>query len=445
MYDKILDKIIQRYNTDSEIIYSAIKPSNPSTTVTVKPPDSFDLDSMEFESVFQRLERAAGNQSVGGGATISRYAIWAETIHWLLCVCTEELKRGRNTEKIHGLLTKATNSIKAFCDIQVIFDPFEILEHPEYLNEVLKNKSGIECNKAYFVKLGEEGKWEESCIADSIIRIGWKGQDIRDINSKKWDKIKKELAEEKKNKGEATKDFNALKNICESTNEDIWITFYASKLWWTRVGEEHIYEDNISKYRKSSSPWTSLDTDGNELLINSLPGTLTKTQGFRGTICKVHEKATLLRVLSNKPSKIHNDIKNNLEALYLLTEKAIRELHWKDFETFVDLIFRGSGWKRISMLGETMKYSDIELEDPITKDKYQIQIKSSSSLAEFKEYYKQFSKENFRKLFFVVHSPDSNLQNYTEYPAHVELIKADKLAQMSVELGLVNWLLRKAK
>lgn len=44
----------------------------------------------------------------------------------------------------------------------------------------------INFNKAYYIKLGREGCWEESSIASGLLRLGWDEQDISDINLKRW-------------------------------------------------------------------------------------------------------------------------------------------------------------------------------------------------------------------------------------------------------------------
>jgi hypothetical protein len=43
-----------------------------------------------------------------------------------------------------------------------------------------------------------------------------------------------------------------------------------------------------------------------------------------------------------------------------------------------DLIFRQSGWRRISFVGKSKEFFDIDLEDPINGDLYQMQIKSEA-------------------------------------------------------------------
>ena len=119
-------------------------------------------------------------------------------------------------------------------------------------------------------------------------------------------------------------------------------------------------------------------------------------------------------------------------------------MHWKDFETLVDLLFRQAGWRRLSVLGETMKYADLELEEPITMERYQVQIKSAADLGDFARYRDQFEGRGFRKLFFVVHSPDSKLARQ-ESSSIVELVLPARLAAMVVDAGLVSWILAKIR
>lgn len=73
--------------------------------------------------------------------------------------------------------------------------------------------------------------------------------------------------------------------------------------------------------------------------------------------------------------------------------------HWKDFEILVDLIFRNAGWRRVSVVGESLKFVDMELEEPITGEQYQVQVKSDATIADFKEYAEQFTERDFRKLY----------------------------------------------
>lgn len=316
----------------------------------------------------------------------------------------------------------------------------------------------IEFENAFYIKLGRKGEWEKYSIdkekiRKGKIRLGWVNQSLEDMNQRNWEKLKDEIREEMGNKGAATKDFNALRNICESTKRDIWITFYLSRMWWCRVSDGGIEKDNISKYRRVDGSWSDKNLEGQLLSLDQIPGKLSMLQGFRGTVCKVKETDTLRRLLNNERSAEYLEIEKSKKSLIKQVEKGIKNLHWKDFELLVDLLFRQTGWRRISVLGETMKLIDLELEEPITGDLYQVQVKSRASKNDFEKYVNQFknNSERFpnkkiRKLYFVVHSPEKDLLNYqVDKKGNVELLLPDSLAKMTVSYGLVDWLLNNVR
>jgi len=304
----------------------------------------------------------------------------------------------------------------------------------------------ITCNNAFYVKLGRNGVWETSSLESNIIRIGWAQQSLEDINGSNWKKIQRELEHEIADKGAATRDCRALRMLCESTSEDIWITFHGSHLWWAKVtADPAIYKDEISKYRKVEK-WHCQDIAGESLLVTYIPGRISKVQGFRGTICKVKEDQELTRLINGEQSPEYIAISRSKNELCSCVEAALRRLHWKDFETLVDLVFRATGWRRVSVLGETMKFSDIELEDPINDELYQVQVKSAASFKDFQQYSQNFQTSKYRKLFFVVHTPDKKLS--TTHPSIedvVQLVLPKRLAEMVVDLGLINWLMNKVR
>lgn len=304
----------------------------------------------------------------------------------------------------------------------------------------------VDFKNAYYIKLGRGGKWEESSIRENKVRIGWATLTVEEINQKNWDILKEKNQAEYKTKGSATADINALKTIVESTLEDIWITFHASQLWWCRVGEPRIFKDEISKYRKVAGQWNNRDIHDQPLIINQIPGSISKVQRFQGTICKVKEVDDLRRLLNSQPSQAFQAILGVKERLIEEVERGLKGLHWKDFETLVDLVFRNAGWRRTSVIGEMMKFVDMELEEPITGDLYQVQIKSAATVDDFEKYTQNFSPESFRKFYFVVHSPEEKLANYQGVTnENIELILPRQLAQMVVDFGLTDWLLKKIR
>ena len=304
---------------------------------------------------------------------------------------------------------------------------------------------------AYYVKLGKGDEWADDSIQNGLIRIGWINQNLDDINNWRESIIREKIEEARKeanlpkSKGAVSNDLSALKKIVHSTPEDVWVAFHKSYLWWCRVSYNRIEEDSISKYRRIDL-WSKVDTEGTPLIINQIPGRLSKIQRFSGTICSLNkdEVTDLYRVLNNLSSNEFQHISQAKAELIKKVAEGLALLHWKDFELLVDLIFRNVGWRRMSIVGESMKYVDMELEEPITGDLYQVQVKSDASIAEFKSYAEQFTEGKFRKFYFVVHN---SKEKWTDAPKYegVELILQEQLAQMVVDLGLVNWLLKKIK
>lgn len=312
----------------------------------------------------------------------------------------------------------------------------------------------IQFDKAYYIKLGARGVWEEDSINSGKIRIGWGDTQLEDIQKGNWDKIKKEIQEDfraRNKKSGDIKDFNALKNIYDADSNTVFVTFHNSKLWWCRVkdeaGKERIKEDNLSKYREVDGKWSDQDMDRKVLLSHQISGKLSSLQMFRGTSCEVREIDHLRRLINAEHSPEYNSISEAKKELRSRVESGIKLLHPKDFEILVDLVFSQAGWRRVSVLGETMKFFDLVLEEPITNDRYGVQIKSTTTSGEFKGYAKEFTdnfEEQFRTFYFVVHSSDDEkLSEDSKEYEHVELIFADELAKMVVDGGLVDWLMEK--
>lgn len=299
----------------------------------------------------------------------------------------------------------------------------------------------VEFQNAFYIKLGRGGSWEVDSIQSGKLRLGWSGQSLSDINSGDWAAIGEQLRLEQPDKLQvATTDLNRLRDIAHSTSEDVWITFHRAKLWWARLAPGAMQEDAISKYRTTLGGWRDVSIGGRLLVVNELPGKIAQLQGFRRTVCRVLEQQLLRRVLEGTRSELASQISNQRKALVHHMETAIRELHWKDYETLVDLVFRHAGWERVSVLGQHAKAYDLELREPITGDRYIVQVKSQATFADVIGTAEQFSEADFRKVFFVVHSPARNILEATDIPAHVVLVDPAHLAALALEAGLSRWI-----
>jgi len=300
----------------------------------------------------------------------------------------------------------------------------------------------IDFSSAFYIKLGRGGKWEDDSISTGKLRFGWTHQTLDDIHASRWALIERQLRTEHegKPKGEATRALNGLRMIAESGPEDVWITFHHAKLWWTRVSSDPVERDGVSMFRRTAQPWRDEAGNGRLLVINDLPGRLAQIQGYRWTMCRVSCPDLLRRTLSGTRSDLATAISSDRDALAQHLCEAIKELHWKDFETLVDLVFRDAGWIRVSVLGQHAKAYDLELREPITGDRYVVQVKSKAGLADLKSTVASFSAKDFRRVYFVVHSPAKDLAAVTGLPDHVKVVPPDRLARQVMDAGLAGWL-----
>lgn len=304
--------------------------------------------------------------------------------------------------------------------------------------------SSINSKKAFYIKLGEGGAWEADSISTGKLRFGWRHQTLDDINSGRWDVIERQLRAEHLAKGQgksqATRALHGLQFITQSGVEDVWITFYQAKLWWTRVASTPVEQDHVSKFRRTVQPWSEYSENKRLLNNNDLPGRLAQLQGYRWTVCRVGCLELLNRTLAGTRSDLATAISSSRSALEKNLTEAIKELHWKDFETLVDLVFRHAGWIRVSVLGQHAKAYDLELQEPITADRYFVQVKSRAKLADLKATVASFPADRFKRLFFVVHSPEKDLAQATDLPEQIQVMPPELLAQQAIDAGLVEWL-----
>lgn len=304
----------------------------------------------------------------------------------------------------------------------------------------------VEFETALYIKLGEKGKWEKSSIDEAKIRISWARIALQDIQKKKWDKIRKLIEGYAKTKGSASNDFGALKKIAEADSRTLFITFYGGRLYWCKpaMTDPLVDEDHTSMFRVVDGKWDCKNESGEILDLEKVPGKISMLQRYSGTCCTVHEIESLKRLLNGLQSDQYKKIDDARKKLISVVQEGIKVLHPKEFELMVELIFRQSGWRRISILGESIKDIDLELEDPITHDKYMVQVKSVSDQKEFDKYatkYEQLYKDKFRKFYYVVHDikgPQLKTNN-----DNIEIIRSNKLAEMVVSLGLLDWLTNK--
>ena len=303
----------------------------------------------------------------------------------------------------------------------------------------------IRPKKILFIKLGEGGKYEKDCIENSqTLRLGYREIDHSLCLKGNWKAVHNYFTDTLKTKDfVATSHTNQIRQFYEEDENTLWITFYANKLWWCFSKKEIVQLEDKSKVRTVTGRWHDKDINGKSLNLENISGKLVKTQGFRGTICRVLEEKYTLQKINGEQSQEIIEVE---EAMHLLKEKLgqlIINLQWKDCEILIDLIFRQAGWQRIGSTGKTQKTLDLELFAPVTGERAIVQIKSQSDLVEFEYYVKEFANlTKYDKFFYIVHSPKENLKNYKN-ETEINILFINKVAELTISSGLVEWVIKK--
>jgi len=309
-----------------------------------------------------------------------------------------------------------------------------------------------------YVKNGAKGKWWETAKTRNQVHLGWRhipGELLANfsLNKAKIEQINRQDFDRKSNgkktfAGAITNDFNQLTDVLESPSQYIWITFEENRLWWCTVKDGAIANPNsVSEseghfWLECNTPWRCTSLNEEELVLEELSGKIKLTTGFRGTICRPKDPKSILRKIRGIDSKIakcSREARQNYEKALL---EAIKDLHDRDFEDLVDLIFQRSGWSRTSRRGKTMKNFDLFVENPVTMDCAYVQIKTSANKKDYESCAKAFLKQakSSEIFFFVYHTPESEITSSTIKDDRIHVWKGAEVAKRAVSTGLGLWI-----
>lgn len=302
----------------------------------------------------------------------------------------------------------------------------------------------ITAKEVRFIKLGSGGSWEKGCIDSPrpTIRFGFNNPHHQACLERKWGVLRKFWRNERPT--EVTKIVNQIQDFYILGRDALWITFYKRRLYWCFADTEvREIAPRCHRVRSVIGKWKCTDVLGTTLFIENLSGRLTKVQGFRGTICKVHEHEYLLARINGQRLPEVKAADSALRELKLSVVPLVQNLNWKDFELLVDLIFSRAGWQRLSSLGKTEKSIDLDLLLPVTGDRAFVQVKSAATLQTLKDYVNQYkSMHQYQEMFFVVHTAVPALYDHAKKEG-VKLLGVKEIASLVVDSGITQWLIRK--
>jgi hypothetical protein len=302
----------------------------------------------------------------------------------------------------------------------------------------------IRPSRVRYIKLGEGGSWERECLDKGIARLGFGSAESGRFplcRAGQWDAVTKLYIAEGKSKGTATRFTNETRIFFEDDGSTLWITFMGESLSWGFLiaSPPEPHTDGDGTYRTVLDGWRQTDLNGEPLTKDRLSGALTKLAAYRGTSCDVDVADYVVRRINGEKMP---EVERAIAAMEVMRTSALelmRLLGPRDFETLVDLVFTSSGWRRLGVVGKTQKTLDLDLMLPSTGERAFVQVKSKTSSAELSEYVGQLEEHGpYDRMFYVFHSGEAETDD-----ERVTIIGPEKLAELVLDAGLVNWLIRK--
>lgn len=154
-------------------------------------------------------------------------------------------------------------------------------------------------SRVLFIKLGEQGEWEEDCIEVSqILRLKFVLVDHQKCLKGDWNAVQKSFLARGKKPRVATQHVNELRNFYETDSTVMWVTFYDQRLWWCFAKPDVELLKDQTKTRKVIGEWSCKTLDGKTLSFDVLSDKLLAMRNSHWTICNVKEAAWLLNKIN---------------------------------------------------------------------------------------------------------------------------------------------------
>jgi len=297
-----------------------------------------------------------------------------------------------------------------------------------------------------YVKNGRGGRWWRAAEANNQVHLGWKDIPRKLLLKPEFSMIEQRIRAYYGTRRGAMQDFNQLRDLLDRPSKHLWITFEDGFMWWCTVRDgANVNADGESLEKGNfwltcDRNWSNRSLDQKLLAISNLPGTVTRTAGFQGTVCTPRDSQAILRIIQGRRDADAVRAAKARAGYERAVHKMIKRVSAKDFEQLVDLILARTGWVRISTLGKSREGVDIEAENATANEIAFVQVKSSATQKVLNDYVERYRKRRgfYARMIFTVHSPGGKLSPPTDLPG-VVLWTCDRLATLVVRLGLGEW------
>lgn len=300
-----------------------------------------------------------------------------------------------------------------------------------------------------YIKLGPGGRWARQAVQDGVIPFGYREVDHVACSNGDWETVRGQLAAMGRTPFGIGQGLREIRDFYELPEDTLWVTVADGHLWWAFAAADvqattgDVF-DGPARTRQAIGGWRRVSLTGEALTTSSLSTALTRTANYRMTICGIEREDYLLRRIRGEDDPLHAQARVLKQQMLAITTDMVRQLHWEEFETLVDLIFARNGWRRVGVLGKDQPDIDLLLEHPITGERAWVQVKSKASQGILDDYLDRFTHDgSCQRFFFVCHSPTGRLTMPEDQ--HLHLWSDAGLAETVLEAGLFDWLMQRTR
>jgi hypothetical protein len=300
-----------------------------------------------------------------------------------------------------------------------------------------------------YVKNGKNGQWWQQAKDSKRIYAAWNDVTADNIRCRDYLNIEQQVragfnAQGKKNG--ATQDFNALRSLLDRPSQHVWITFEDGFLWWCTVKDDITINPCSDRQVAGSQfwlacdkPWSNLSFSDRFLAVSNLPGTVTMTRRYPGTVSTPTAWKECLRVIRGIADPDVLAAEKARREYQQSVSKLVARLHPKDFELLVDLILGRSGWARVASLGGATEGVDVEVENLALGEIAFVQVKSTATQKMLDDYFARFKnrRDHYDRMIFVVHTTPNELIRPSD--KSILIWTNPEISRLVVKLGLGEW------
>ena len=304
----------------------------------------------------------------------------------------------------------------------------------------------IEAESCLYIRLGPAGEWTAECIRDGRLRLAYPEVSHEFCLAGRWTAVDSQIAPQGKDREAVARHRNQIRHFYEASAAVLWITFHADCMWWCFAVPGVSLLPDGTKVRSTVDGWRRTDIWNEPLTEFRLSGSLLAVQAYRGTICTVDRSYVLHKINGTDPA-VADAASRALTALTEALQPIVEQLHPRDLEVLVDLIFRNAGWNRVGVLAQTEIDIDLALESAVTGERIAVEVKSRASIDDYRNYCARYTAMvGFDRFYFVTHSAIADLETQSGdvRGTGVNFWGSRKLAERAVCSGLAQWLIDKA-